>query len=498
MSICKLETVALRKEYPGTVALNDVSIRFEEGMVHALLGRNGAGKSTLVKILAGAIQPTSGKILLDGAEVSFHSPRDAFDKGIVTVHQELSLVPDLSVAENILLGRLPRKPGYGGLMVDWERTGDRAEAVLRSMEVRMDVRRKARTFSVADQQVIEIAKAMSYEPSVLLLDEPTSALAHHETEVFFKLVRQLAAGGVTILYISHRLHELKHIADDITVLRDGNYVGRITLAESTPEKIVRMLFGEDIPLHRPADLACEESPVLEARNITLKNRLFGVSFRLRKGEILGIAGMQGSGRTELLKAIFGAEPFDGGELVVGGKTIPFPTPVLMKKMGLAFTPEDRKGEALVALLSTRQNLCLAAMDRISANGIISRTKEEPFVRKQVSSLGIKVADSEQPVSSLSGGNQQKVVVGNWLNNKPGIMLFDEPTRGIDIQAKRQIFGIMWQLSREGISSIFVSSELEELLEVCHRILIMKAGRVVGEVTPGTTDFKQLLEKCIED
>jgi ribose transport system ATP-binding protein len=498
MTVWKLETEALRKEYPGTVALDDVSIQWEAGKVHALLGKNGAGKSTLVKILAGAITPTSGRILLDGAEVRIANPSEAFAQGIVTVHQELSLVPELSVAENILLGRLPMRKKLGVSVVDWPAAFEQARAVLDEMEVSLDVRRPTRSFGVADQQIIEIAKAMSFRPRVLALDEPTSALAHHETQHLFRLIRQLTARGVTVIYISHRLQELKHIADTITVLRDGRLAGRVEMADATPDTIARLLFGEVMQNNRPSDLKCEETPVLEARHIGLKDHLFDVNFTLRRGEILGIAGMLGSGRTELLKALFGAEPFDEGEVRVGGETITAPTPVRMKALGLAFTPEDRKSEALVQPLSIRQNLCMAALERIAPKGLISRSREKPFVEEQVAGLQILISSAERPVASLSGGNQQKVVVGNWLNNQPRIVLFDEPTRGIDVQAKQQIFKIMWDLSRQGVSALFVSSELEELLEVCHRILVLRRGRIGGEVDPAACDFNRLFALCLED
>jgi ribose transport system ATP-binding protein len=492
-----LQTVSIRKEYPGTLALDDVSVSFQGGKVHALIGKNGAGKSTLVKIFAGAVQPTSGSIVLDGEQITLRSPRDAFDKGIATVYQELSLVPGLTVAENILLGRLPHRPGFGGLVIDWPAVFARAQAVLDDMQVSLDARMKVADLGVAQQQVVEIAKAMSFSPSVIMLDEPTSALAQHETQNLFRLLRKLAEKGVVIIYITHRLQELPQIADTVTVIRDGTYVGTARMADATPQTIVQMMFGEIVPKERPADLKAGSEPILQTRGLGQKGKFHDVSFTLYRGEVLGIAGMLGSGRTELLRAIFGAEPFDEGELLLEGQPVRSATPDRMKRLGVAFTPENRKEQALVQILSTRANFCLASLDRISTLGFTTRSRERAVADRLVEQLAVKLPDVEQPVAALSGGNQQKVVVGKWLNIEPRVILFDEPTRGIDVQAKQQIFQIMWDLSRQGISCIFVSSELEELLEVCHRVLIMKKGTLAGEIAPGSVNVDELFVRCME-
>jgi ribose transport system ATP-binding protein len=493
-----LKAVELRKEYPGTLALNNVSVEFEAGQIHALIGKNGAGKSTLVKMLAGAVEPTSGKIFVKGKEVKLQSPKDAFDKGIATVHQELSLVPEMTVAENILIGRLSKKNYAGDVFIDWDRTFERAKQILDGMQVKLDVRKKVSELGVARQQIVEIAKAMSYNPAVLMLDEPTSALAHHETENLFRLIKQLRHKAVAIIYITHRLQELGRIADKVTVLRDGNYIGTISMAEASNEKIVNMMFGQVIQKQRPEDLAASDEKILEVKNLSQKHKFENVNFALYKGEVLGIAGMLGSGRTELLRAIFGAEEFDTGQIIINGASFSRVTPQVMKSMGVAFTPEDRKKEGLIQILSTRANMCLASMDRIASNGFTGKARETKAVGRQVEKLQIKVADIEDDVSSLSGGNQQKVVVGNWLGTEPKVILFDEPTRGIDVQAKQQIFEVIWQLSGEGIGSIIVSSELEELLEVCHRILIMKTGKIVGQVNPAQLSADELFVMCMEE
>lgn len=498
MGAIKLQTTRLRKVYPGTVALDDVSLTFEAGSVSALVGKNGAGKSTLVKILSGATDATAGQVFLDGLEVRFRSPKDAFDRGMATVYQELSLIPELTVGENILLGRLPKRRGLGGIAVDWPKVYERADAILRSLNVDLDVNVKAGRLSVAQQQVVEIAKAMSFHPSVLMLDEPTSALAHHEVAGLFDLVRKLSGQGVAVVYITHRLQELEDIADTVSVLRDGRFVGKVPVAEATPKRIVEMMFGETVQKSRPAGLEVRREPVLEVRHLSMKGRLTDVNLTLYKGEVLGIAGMLGSGRTEVLMSLFGAMRFDEGEILVEGRTVRSPTPARMKRAGMGLTPESRKEQGIVLLLSTLDNACLAALDRVSRHGVIWKGLQREVVERTVRDLQITVADIEQPISSLSGGNQQKVVVGNWLNTKPRIMLFDEPTRGIDVQAKQQVFQIIWRLSMRGISSIFVSSELEELLEVCHRIVVMRKGRLVGEVDATGLQLEQLFAMCMED
>lgn len=497
MSEIRLETRNLCKEYPGTVALQGASVRFSGGEVHALIGKNGAGKSTMVKMLAGAVRPTGGHILVEGQEVELKSPKHAFEHGIATVYQELSLVPHLSVAENILLGRLPRK-GPAGVLVDWPQAFATTRRILDRLQVDLDVHTRVSDLGVAQQQIIEIAKAMTFEPSVIMLDEPTSALAHHETEALFDLIRHLTSQGVAIIYITHRLQELKQVADRVTVLRDGQVVGTVAMAETTAGEIVHMMFGETRQTTRPQGALAGEETVLQVIRLSRKGCFHEISFSLHRGEILGIAGLLGAGRTELLRSIFGVDPFDSGTVTLNEQTVSHPTPMRMKTLGLAFTPEDRKSEGLVQILSIRANLCMAAQSRISVHGLTTRSREQQVARRRIEDLDIRVSDVEYPVSSLSGGNQQKVVVGNWLNTQPNVILFDEPTRGIDVHAKQQIFQIMWELSERGISSIFVSSELEELLSVCHRILVMKGGTLTESILPNETTPNELFIKCMEN
>jgi ribose transport system ATP-binding protein len=488
-----LETVSLRKEYPGTVALNDLSVRFEGGRIHALLGKNGAGKSTLVKLLAGATEPTAGSILVNGTPVRFASPGEALRLGIATVHQELHIVPGLTVAENIFLGRLPVTPrGF----LDRQRMFTDAARLLDDLGLAIDCRAPAGSLGIAGQQLVEIARAMSYAPAVLMLDEPTSALAHHETERLFRLVKGLAERGVVILYITHRLEEIGRIAHTVTVLRDGSLAGIIDIGSATPANIVRMMFGENVQRSSPPPPLSVSEPVLEIRGLGREGAFRDVSFTLGRGEVLGIAGVLGSGRTELLRSIFGADGHTAGHIVVRGTTVGEPSPETMKHLGVAFTPENRKEEGLVRILSTRTNIALASLRNIALRGFLTRAAERSVAVRYAQQLAIKIPSVDLAVESLSGGNQQKIVLAKWMNTGPRVMLLDEPTRGIDLQAKQQVFQIIRTLSENGVSFVVVSSELEELLDLCHRILVLKAGRIAGETTPRETTLEELFKACI--
>jgi ribose transport system ATP-binding protein len=485
------------KVYDGTLALADFSHVFQEGRVHALMGRNGSGKSTAIKILAGAVQPTAGELHVNGDRVAFAGPADAFAVGIVTVHQELSIIPSQSVGENIFLGRLPRRKGFGAV-VDWKKLHREAAALLEEMELDIDPRQPAARLSLGQQQMVEIVKAMSFSPSILILDEPTSSLASLEVAHLFALVRRLKARGVTIIYITHRMNELFEIADSCTVLRDGRYIGSVEMAEATPDIIVEMMFGDVAKAVRPPRRRiAREHPVLSVRSLTRAPAFADVSYDLYPGEVLGMAGLLGAGRTEVLRAVFGADRYDSGEITLEGRAVLHANPRRMKALGLGYTPENRKEVGLVQMASVHDNLILASLRRVSHAGFTTREIEAPYVTSQVRDLAIKVANPLQIVSSLSGGNQQKVVIGNWLNTRPKVMFFDEPSRGVDLLAKQQIFEIMWKQTAAGLSAVFVSSELEELLDVCDRILVMHQGRVVASVEPAETTLTELYRLCME-
>ena len=436
---------------------------------------------------------TDGEISLYGKKIEHNSPIQAIKNGIATVYQELSLVSDLKISENIFLGRIPMKSKFG---IDWARLEEDAVEVLSRLDVSLDPNIYVKDLSVGQQQLVEIAKALSFEPKVLILDEPTSALSNNDCEHLFEAVKKLREQGIIILFITHRLQELYKIADYVTVLRDGKYIGTEPITKLTPENIVSMMFGQVEKKLKPPTNTSDEI-VLEVNN--LKNdKLDDISFKLKKGEILGIAGMMGAGRTEILRAIFGLDEIKSGEVIVNDKKVNSPTPEIMKKLGVGFTSENRKEEALCLNLSIADNLCLASIYDISRNGKIDTEKENDYVNKQVESLSIKVADPHAPANSMSGGNQQKIVVGNWLNTFPKILLMDEPSRGIDVNAKEQIFEIIWNEAREGVSTIMVSSELEELIEVCDRILIMRHGKIYEDISAAELNIEKIYELCMRE
>jgi ABC-type sugar transport system ATPase subunit len=492
VSDLKIRAEHVLKDYPGTRALDDITISFESGKVNALVGKNGSGKSTLVKIFAGAVKPTSGDIFLNDEKLTFNSTSDANEKGIVTVYQEMSLVPGLSVAENIFLGRLPKKMGA----IDWQKTYQMASDLLQKMKVDINPRETLYRLSMWQMQVVEITKALSFNPKVIMLDEPTSALAQHEVQSLFDAVRALRDQGVVVIYVTHKLQELPQIADTVTVLRDGRLMGTVQMKEVQHKDIIDMMFGEVKIQSRPKDIQIQDEVILDIKGLNREGWYQDVNFQLRRGEVVGIAGMLGSGRTELLRGIFGADPIDSGEVIVEGKSYKHAGLIKMKNAGIGLTPENRKLEGLILIHSIQDNLCYASMDLTSHNFIEDKLKRKLFAEKQVKELDIKIPNIDVACNSLSGGNQQKVVVGNWLNTSPKIMLYDEPSRGIDVSAKQQIFEIMWAQARKGVSSIFVSTELEELLEVCHRILIMRHGKIVDEVNPDTTNINELYEICM--
>jgi len=492
MSVLEIQTDHIVKDYPGTRALDDVTICFDSGRVHALVGKNGSGKSTLVKIFSGAIKPTTGAFYLNDEKLQFSSTSDAYEKGIVSVYQEMSLVPGLSVAENIFLGRLPKK----NYAIDWQQTYQKASLLLGQMKANIDPHELVSRLSMWQMQVVEITKALSFNPKVIILDEPTSALAQNEVQNLFDAIRALRDQGVIVIYITHKLQELPQIADTVSVLRDGRLVGTVQMKEVSHKDIINMMFGEVKIQSRPTDIQIQNDCILEVRGLSRHGWYQDLNFKLKRGEVLGIAGMLGSGRTELLRGIFGADPVDSGEVVIEGKTYKSANPIKMVNAGIGLTPENRKTQGLILIHSIKDNLCYASM-KITAHGWLeNKQKRNAFAEKQTRELDIKVSNINARCESLSGGNQQKVVVGNWLNTSPKIMLYDEPSRGVDVGAKQQIFEIMWEEARKGISTIFVSTELEELLEVCHRILIMRHGKIVDEVNPDEINVNELYELCM--
>lgn len=488
-----LEAREITKSFPGTLALDHVTVSFSSGAVHAILGKNGSGKSTLMKIFSGAYQATSGEIRLNGEVKSYSCTEQALQNGIATVYQELSVIKDLTVAENLFVGKLPMK---NKVKIDWKSIRSKAKETLEYLGVDIDLNAYIKDLPIGQQQLVEIAKAMSSNPDVLILDEPTSALSDTECEKLFSVVADLKKKGLIILFISHRLQEIFKIADYVTVLRDGVLIGTEKVENLDSPKLIHMMFGDVKHNTKEKSYATDEI-VLEVKNLR-NSVLNNVSFQLKKGEILGIAGMLGAGRTEILRAIYGLDHLESGEIWVKGERVKRPSPSVMKGKRCGFTSENRKDEGLCQKLSIGDNLVLANLKSIAPRGHISKKKELDYISRQIEGLSIKVSDYHLPVSSLSGGNQQKVVVGNWLNTKPEILFLDEPSRGIDVNAKQQIFSVIWDEASQGVGVIIVSSELEELLEVCDRILVMRHGCITEEKKASELTVESIYSLCMQE
>jgi ABC-type sugar transport system ATPase subunit len=475
-----LEAENIDKRFPGVHALDNVSLTVAPGEVHAVVGENGAGKSTLMKILAGAYSPDQGTIRVDGEAVTIESPRAAHDLGIITIYQELSLVDALSVGENIFLGDLPTRPG-GNWQVDWSTVWRRAAELLERVGLRIQPQTLVRSLSVAQKQMVEIARALARNVRVLILDEPTSSLTERETEKLFEIIAQLKNRGVGIIYISHRLGEVFRIAQRVTVLRDGIVAGSLLVQDASEDLLVRMMVGRDLSRlfteARPSD-----APVrLEVRGLSRRGVLHGITFSLRGGEVVGLAGLVGAGRTELARCLFGADGINGGEILLDGSVVDIRSPGHAVDLGIALVPEDRKLHALILGMGVRENLSLPVLDRLGSPLVPSRRRERALADDYIKSLRIRTPHMEQRVATLSGGNQQKVVIARWLATKPKVLILDEPTRGIDVGAKAEVHALIARLAEQGVAILMISSELPEILGMSHRILVMRGGRIVADI-----------------
>lgn len=475
-----LEMRGISKTYPGVRALEEVDLEVRRGEVHALVGENGAGKSTLMKILAGAETRDKGRIVIDGQVVTDLTPQKAMALGIGVIYQEFNLVPYLSVAENIFLGREPRGriPGW----VDFKRMYSESENILHSLGAYFDVRTPVNQLSVAQQQMVEIAKASSRKVKVLAMDEPSATLTEHELQNLFALIRRLKQQGVAIIYISHRLEEIFEIGDRVTVLRDGKKVGTRDVKEVTREELIRMMVGRELQDLIPKEPAPLGPPVLEVRGLSRKGVLDNISFLVRRGEIVGLAGLVGAGRTELARTIFGADPYDSGEIFLEGKPVQIRSPREAIQQGIGLVPEDRKQVGLILSMVVRENITLAGLRQLLNLGFVHRKKEREVASRFIEDLMIRTPSLEQEVKNLSGGNQQKVVLAKWLFTKARVMIFDEPTRGIDVGSKAEIHHLMNRLAQQGTAILMISSELPEILGMSDRILVMHQGRIVGELS----------------
>ena len=485
-----LETRGIVKDFGGTRALDRVDFSVRSGEVHALVGENGAGKSTLMKIISGALQPDSGTIRLSGSRISVDNPHHALRLGISIVHQHSGLVPRLTVGENIFLGRMPRT-GLG--LVNWKRLYRDAIQLLRRLDFRLDVHRPAGDLDAASQQVVEIARALAVSAQVLILDEPSAVLGSSELKRLFRILRRLRGEGKAIVYVSHRLQEIFQISDRATVLKDGSVVGTYALEGTIDSSfLIRRMVGRawvDKPSNRPEKPGSE---LLRVRGLSRRGAFDDVSFRLHEGEILGLAGLVGAGRTDLCKVIFGAAPRDSGQIAIQGKTSHIDSPASAMAHGIAFLSKDRHREGLILSQPIGRNITLPILGRFSSKGILKLGRESRFVGESIARMDVRSTGARQLVAELSGGNQQKVAFAKWLATQARIYLLDEPTAGIDVAAKSQIHQLVVELARNGAGILLVSSEIPEMLSLCNRILVMSKGRVTGHLQSGSATEEDVL------
>jgi ABC-type sugar transport system ATPase subunit len=469
-----LEVEALLKVYPGTVALRELDFRLEAGEVRALLGKNGAGKSTFVEILSGTVRPDGGTIRVAGREVVIGDPVQARAQGISTVHQEPQLFPDLSVRENITIGRCAR---WG--VISRQEQDRVALAALAQMDTHVDLDARVSRLSTRDQQLVAIAKALSFGPRVLILDEPTSALVAEDVDTLLALVRRLAAQGVAVIYVSHRLDEIPRVADSVSVLRNGEHVGTLGIRETSPAHIVEMMVGRSLGLATHTESVAGE--VIALRTVALRTtRHPHLDLTLRRGEIVGLWGMPGSGRSELMRAVYGLDPIQDGRVEVEGEVVQAPSPERLIARGVGFSPDDRKRDGLVMALSVGENLVLASLGKVSRLGVIKAPTARALADEQVERLGIKASSERANVRELSGGNQQKVVVGKWLAAGVRVLMLDEPTKGIDVEARAALYSLLKELARAGVAVLMAPTELEELFVACDRIVVLRDGETVSD------------------
>ena len=466
----------ISKSFPGVKALSEVNLTVHRGTIHALMGENGAGKSTLMKILDGIYTPDNGQITFQGQSVTIDTTHRALKLGISMIHQELSPIPYMTVAENIFLGREPLGK-YG--LIDKRKLNADTKALLDRLEIDIKPTSLMKTLSVANTQMVEIAKAISYDSSLIIMDEPTSAITEREVDHLFRMIRSLKAKGVTVIYITHKMDEVFQIADDITVLRDGKHVATVSASQSSKHQLITMMVGRELTEMFPKEVAPIGETVLSVHNLTRDGIVEDISFDLRRGEILGIAGLMGAGRTEVIEAIFGIHKLDAGEIIIKGKKTQINTPADAIENGMALLTEDRKLTGILGVLSVRDNMTIASLSKYEKRGFLNKRLIDATCKQEKSRLDIKTPSMDQLIKFLSGGNQQKVLVSRWLLTSPDILILDEPTRGIDVGAKAEIHRLMSKLAQDGKAIIMISSELPEILGMSDRILVMHEGKVGG-------------------
>ena len=487
-----LEMENISKEFPGVKALDNVQLKLRPGTVHALMGENGAGKSTLMKCLFGIYEKNSGKILLDGVEVNFKSTKEALENGVSMVHQELNQVLQRNVLDNIWLGRYPMK----GFFVDEKKMYNDTINIFKDLDIKVDPRKKVADLPIAERQMIEIAKAVSYKSKVIVMDEPTSSLTEKEVDHLFKIIKKLKESGVGIIYISHKMEEIKMISDEITILRDGKWISTNDVSKISTEQIISMMVGRDLTERFPKKDNTAKEMILEVKNLTALNQpsIQDVSFELYKGEILGIAGLVGSKRTEIVETIFGMRPKEHGEIILNGKTVKNRNPEEAIKNGFALVTEERRSTGIFSMLDITFNSVISNLDRYKNKFRLLKNKDiEKDTQWIIDSMRVKTPSHATKIGTLSGGNQQKVIIGRWLLTEPEVLMLDEPTRGIDVLAKYEIYQLMIDLAKKDKGIIMISSEMPELLGVTDRILVMSNGRVAGIVKTSETNQEEIME-----
>ena len=477
------------KSYGAVRAARDTSIALHAGEVRALVGENGAGKSTIVRLLAGVTLPDTGSVLVDGEPVAFHGPADARDAGIAVIYQEPTVFPDLSVAENVMMGRQPLSTAR---RIDRRALHEQVQGLMDRLGVRLDARQPVRGLSIADQQIVEIAKALSFDARVLIMDEPTAALSGPEVERLFAVVRALREAGAAVLFISHRLDEVFAICDTVTVMRDGAVVHDAAVADMTTDEMVRRMVGRELGALYPKHAAQIGERVLEVKRLTREGVFFDVSFEVRAGEIVALAGLVGAGRTEVARAIFGIDRTDAGHVEVSGRPLTRGRPLAAMHAGIAIVPEDRRMQGLVMDLSVARNATLTRMRALARLGLIRAGAENRLAREWAQRLQLKYHRLEDPVGFLSGGNQQKVVLAKWLATDPKLLILDEPTRGIDVGTKAEVHRLMGELAGRGLAVLMISSELPEVLGMADRVLVMREGRLTGELSRDEADEERVI------
>lgn len=486
-----LEMKGVCKSFPGVKALQNVSLQLRAGEVHALLGENGAGKSTLIKVLGGIYIAEEGEIYIEGKKVSINSVNDSHENGVAIIHQELVLVPYMTVAENIFLGREHGK----GKLINKESMIREAQTLLDQYEMNIDAETLIKDLTIAQQQMVEIVKAISFNSKILVMDEPTSSISDKEVGFLFETMRTLTKKGVGIIYISHKMSELEEICDRVTVMRDGEYVGTKVVKETCKDELVAMMVGRELTNYYTRDFQKPGEVVLKCENIADGKMARGASFELRKGEIIGFAGLVGAGRSEVMKCIFGLTKGSTGDIYVEGKKADIKSPIDALKYGIALVPESRKTEGLYKVQSVKFNSTIEVLEQFIKVGRVDQDKEEAITQKYIDMMATKTPSQEQVIGNLSGGNQQKVMIGRWLATDPKILILDEPTRGVDVGAKSEIYAIMNELAKQGMSIIMISSELPEILNMSDRIYVMREGKIRGvfghEECPTQEDIMRL-------